>query len=409
MSELPDKAEGGDTDRTRKALLANLRHELRTPLNAVIGYSEMLLEDLTDSENLCSDLRKIHSAGSQLLTLVNDALDPARKSLGANLRHELRTPIKAVIEHSERLQEEVEALGQEEFVPDLQKIHSAAERFLSMIDEVADFSRIEAGSEMSSHLRREASDASAIVWDAEGLSKDARVRTDQNPLLIVDDNDINRDVLARHLGRQGYSTAAAENGRRALEMVQTQKFDLVLLDVMMPEIDGYEVLRYLKADTHLRDIPVIMISALDEIESVVRCIEMGAEDYLPKPFDPVLLQARIGACLEKKRLRDQEIEYLRNVDHVTAAAAAVEAGEFDPETIEQVAARNDELGRLARVFQRMAREVHAREQRLKQEVQQLRIEIDETRTARQVADITETDYFRDLQRKADQLRFRAEP
>jgi CheY-like chemotaxis protein len=408
MSELPDKAEGGDTDRTRKALLANLRHELRTPLNAVIGYSEMLLEDLTDSENLYSDLRKIHSAGSQLLTLVNDALDPARKSLGANLRHELRTPIKAVIEHSERLQEEVEALGQEEFVPDLQKIHSAAERFLSMIDEVADFSRIEAGSEMSSHLRREASDASAIVWDAEGLSKDARVRTDQNPLLIVDDNDINRDVLARHLGRQGYSTAAAENGRRALEMVQTQKFDLVLLDVMMPEIDGYEVLRYLKADTHLRDIPVIMISALDEIESVVRCIEMGAEDYLPKPFDPVLLQARIGACLEKKRLRDQEIEYLRNVDHVTAAAAAVEAGEFDPETIEQVAARNDELGRLARVFQRMAREVHAREQRLKQEVQQLRIEIDETRTARQVADITETDYFRDLQRKADQLRFRAE-
>ena len=408
MSEPPDKAEGGDTDRTRRALLANLRHELRTPLNAVIGYSEMLLEDLTDSENLCSDLRKIHSAGSQLLTLVNDALDPARKSLGANLRHELRTPIKAVIEHSERLQEEVEALGQEEFVPDLQKIHSAAERFLSMIDEVADFSRIEAGSEMSSHLRGEASDASAIVWDAEGLPKDAGVRTDQNPLLIVDDNDINRDVLARHLGRQGYSTAAAENGRRALEMVQTQKFDLVLLDVMMPEIDGYEVLRYLKADTHLRDIPVIMISALDEIESVVRCIEMGAEDYLPKPFDPVLLRARIGACLEKKRLRDQEIEYLRNVDHVTAAAAAVEAGEFDPETIEQVAARSDELGRLARVFQRMAREVHAREQRLKQEVQQLRIEIDETRTARQVADITETDYFRDLQRKADQLRFRAE-
>ena len=211
MSKPPDRSEGGDTDRIRRALLANLRHELRTPLNAVIGYSEMLLEDLTDSENLCSDLRKIHSAGSQLLTLVNDALDPARKSLGANLRHELRTPIKAVIEHSERLQEEVEALGQEEFVPDLQKIHSAAERFLSMIDEVADFSRIEAGSEMSSHLRGEASDASAIVWNAEGSPKDAGVRTDQNPLLIVDDNDVNRDVLVRHLGRQGYSTAAAEN------------------------------------------------------------------------------------------------------------------------------------------------------------------------------------------------------
>jgi nitrate/nitrite-specific signal transduction histidine kinase len=110
--------------------------------------------------------------------------------------------------------------------------------------------------------------------------------------------------------------------------------------------------------------------------------------------------------MEKKRLRDQEIEYLRNVDHVTAAAAAVEAGVFDPETLTRIAARRDELGQLARVFQRMAREVRAREWRLKQEVQQLRIEIDEVRTARQVAEITETDYFQDLQRKADQLRFR---
>jgi two-component system cell cycle response regulator len=164
----------------------------------------------------------------------------------------------------------------------------------------------------------------------------------------------------------------------------------------------------MKADSHLRDIPVIMISALDDIKSVVRCIEMGAEDYLPKPFDPVLLRARIGACLEKKRLRDLEIEYLRNVDHVTAAAAAVEAGEFDPATIEQVASRSDELGQLARVFQRMAREVYAREQRLKQEVHRLRIEIDERRTARQVAEITETDYFQELQRKVDTLRLRSD-
>jgi HAMP domain-containing protein len=109
-----------------------------------------------------------------------------------------------------------------------------------------------------------------------------------------------------------------------------------------------------------------------------------------------------------QRMYVQMEQYLRNVDRVTSAAAAVEAGEFDPKTIEQVAAREDELGQLARVFQRMAREVRAREQRLKQEVQQLRIEIDETRTARQVAEITETDYFRDLQRKANRLRSRAD-
>ena len=122
-----------------------------------------------------------------------------------------------------------------------------------------------------------------------------------------------------------------------------------------------------------------MISALDDMETVVRCIEFGAEDYLPKPFDPVLLRARIGACLEKKRLRDPEIEYLRNVDRVIAAAAAVETGEFDPGTIEQVAERrptswDDSHGS----SERMAREVQAREQRLQQEVHQLRIEIDES-------------------------------
>jgi HAMP domain-containing protein len=123
----------------------------------------------------------------------------------------------------------------------------------------------------------------------------------------------------------------------------------------------------------------------------------------------LVLLRQVFTIVENARLYNRLLAYVRNVDRVTDAAAAVEAGEFDPETIAQVAARRDELGRLARVFQQMAREVRAREQRLKQEVQQLRIEIDETRTARQVSEITETDYFQDLQRKADRLRFRAEP
>ena len=123
----------------------------------------------------------------------------------------------------------------------------------------------------------------------------------------------------------------------------------------------------------------------------------------------LVLLRQVFTLVENARLYNRLLAYVRNVDRVTDAAAAVEAGEFDPETIAQVAARRDELGRLARVFQQMAREVRAREQRLKQEVQQLRIEIDETRTARQVSEITETDYFQDLQRKADRLRFRAEP
>jgi two-component system cell cycle response regulator len=226
-------------------------------------------------------------------------------------------------------------------------------------------------------------------------------------LLIVDDNRMSRNLLTRHAERQGYQTATAENGREALGLLRARRFDLVLLDVLMPEMDGYQVLAEIKADADLREIPVIMISAIDEVESVVKCIEMGAEDYLPKPFDPVLLRARIGACLEKKWLRDQEVEYLRQVEHLTGAAAAVEAATFDPQTLDDLAARPDELGQLARVFQRMAQEVAAREQRLRKEVQQLRIVIDEQRQASAVAEITETDYFQELRRKAHVLRGRS--
>jgi DNA-binding response OmpR family regulator len=131
---------------------------------------------------------------------------------------------------------------------------------------------------------------------------------------------------------------------------------------------------------------------------------MGAEDFLPKPFDPLLLRARLGACLEKKRLRDQEVEYLQQVARVTAAAAAVEAGQFTLASLDEVAARPDALGQLGRVFQRMAREVYAREQSLKQQVQDLRIQIDEAKKAREVAEITESEYFRALRDKARRLR-----
>jgi len=125
-------------------------------------------------------------------------------------------------------------------------------------------------------------------------------------ILVVDDNEDNRYTLTRRLTREGYTNlATANNGRQALELLRSTKFDLMLLDINMPEMNGYEVLEQLKADAELRHLPVIMISAIGEVQSVVRCIELGAEDYLPKPFDATLLRARVGASLEKKALRDQ--------------------------------------------------------------------------------------------------------
>src|SRR5512138_205874 len=142
-------------------------------------------------------------------------------------------------------------------------------------------------------------------------------------ILVVDDLRTNRLKLSLGLKQQGHTLKEAANGRQALEMLRSERFDLVLLDILMPEMDGYEVLRIMKQDPVLRNVPVIVISAQDELESVVRGIELGAEDYLPKSFEPVLLKARIEACLEKKRLREREKE---RIDRDLTLAREIQIG-----------------------------------------------------------------------------------
>ena len=133
-------------------------------------------------------------------------------------------------------------------------------------------------------------------------------------ILIVDDHKMNRLKISMAVKNLGHTTTLAENGRRALDIMQIQAVDLVLLDIIMPELDGYQVLAEMKSQTHLRDIPVIIISGQEELASIIKAIELGAEDYLPRTFDPILLKARIGACLEKKRLRDQQAATLAQLN-----------------------------------------------------------------------------------------------
>ncbi|GEM_PF-1230577 len=139
------------------------------------------------------------------------------------------------------------------------------------------------------------------------------MKPEQQVILIVDDNADNLELLGRYVRRLSYSVVTAADGHAAMALLRNQPVDLVLLDIMMPDISGYEVLAQLKADDVLRHIPVIVISALNEFDSVIRCIDLGAEDYLTKPFNATLLRARINACLEKKRLRDQEQAYLEEL------------------------------------------------------------------------------------------------
>ena len=165
-------------------------------------------------------------------------------------------------------------------------------------------------------------------------------------LLVVDDIEDNRYTLIRRLKRQGYENVVeAENGRQALDVMRERAFDLVLLDIMMPEMDGYEMLEEVKSDPNLRDIPVIMISAIDEMDSVVKCIELGAEDYLPKPFNRTLLQARVGASLEKKKLRDQETTYLHQIETEKRRADDLLHAVFPPGAVRELKATNDRTRR----------------------------------------------------------------
>jgi serine phosphatase RsbU (regulator of sigma subunit) len=151
-------------------------------------------------------------------------------------------------------------------------------------------------------------------------------------ILVVDDNEANRDLLVRRLRREGHATQVAVNGREALALLLGSAFDLILLDIMMPEMNGYELLEHMRGDDTLRHVPVILISALDDTDSIIKGIELGADDYLPKPFNPHILRARVGASLARKRLRDREQLYARSLEREMDIAREIQAG-FLPEEL----------------------------------------------------------------------------
>ena len=274
---------------------------------------------------LTDDLQRILDASRNLHRLILSLLDPATVHQAAGstdlaeyrrtLRHDLRTPINAIKGYGEMLREDAADGGAETFVADLDKLLGEATLLLDRIDGLVTFS----GSDGPSSDGTDAADteADAPAKMVESLLKAVRpiaakeadlAAIQPSRILVVDDNASNRDLLSRRLQRQGHTVLQAEDGTIALALVEKEALDLVLLDLMMPGISGYDVLALLKGDPRFREIPVIMISALTELDSIVRCIEAGADDYLAKPFDPTLLRARVGSSLEKKHLRDRERE-----------------------------------------------------------------------------------------------------
>lgn len=323
MSHPEDPFQQRTAARTKGALLDFIRHELLTPVNAILGFSEMLIEDAValGRDDLVPDLRKLHASGKLLQTLIGEVVDGAHlpndhdlglTAFAARINRELRTPISLVIGYSEMLTEDASGLG-DDFVGDLLKVREAGLKMLALFDDIINFPRMDsdAPNEPSgaTHVAQEV--VRAIYAREEPAAE--RAGREGGRLLVVDDNKLNRDVLKGRLQRHGHAVEVAEGGEQALGMLAEQQFDLLLLDIMMPGTNGLQVLERLKSDDRLRVIPVVVISALREMDSIVRCIELGAEDYLPKPCDPVLLRARVETCLEQKRLRDQEQAYLEQL------------------------------------------------------------------------------------------------
>jgi class 3 adenylate cyclase len=308
--------------RLERALAAFVRQDFGAPIATIIGLTEILIEDAqrNGDDQLVSDLDRIHAAGlllqEQLSRLVDLATQNPFEFAGdfgafkAKLRHDLRTPLNAVKGYGELIIEDARDNGREDLLADVGKLTDAADQLLGQIDKL--FGVTDASGlilpETSPLVGKPSRDlVDQIMQSIRPVAPERRRdHTVPSRILVVDDMKANRDLLSRRLSRDGHTVGMADGGHSALELLGKSEFDLVLLDLMMPDINGFEVLRRLKDDPAVRHIPVIMISALDEIDSIVRCIEAGAEDYISKPFDPVLLGARIDASLERKRLRDRE-------------------------------------------------------------------------------------------------------
>lgn len=224
-------------------------------------------------------------------------------------------------------------------------------------------------------------------------------------VLVVDDNPLDRRITCSAVERLGHRPEPAEDGNAALRVLTGDpRFDVILLDLMMPGTDGFAVLAALRADERLQHVPVIVVSAADAMDDVVRSIALGATDHLTKPLQAPLLEARLTASLAGKCLRDVELDHLAQVELVIAAAVSLHHGSSDLSVLDPVAERSDDLGTLARVFRRMAGQVQAREEALRAQVDRLRIEIDRTTIGSRVAEVTDTDHYRALARQAAGLR-----
>ena len=310
MTQVPDIG--------HRAYIARILEKIVDPAQAILSYQELVMEEVRDvgpAETL-PDLETVLHAARELNAMIERLLN--REASDANgiptglamLRHDLRTPMNAIIGYSEMILEDFADSLSQRIADDISKVINESRKLLEQIDGGLDVSSFEHDEE-----RANQTDATIAANLARTIADGPSSRPEEaGRILVVDDSASNRDLLARRLGREGHTVVTANSGQEALQILETQEFDLALADILMPDMNGIELLGQLKSDARLREIRVIMISGLKDQDAVIRCIEAGAEDYLQKPIDPILLRARIAACLERSRWRERERRYLSQIE-----------------------------------------------------------------------------------------------
>ena len=329
MTQGAEQSEGSgakaEEELRKRALAAYVAQDLGSPARDILGFLDLAVEQARELglDDLLEYFESISQAAGMLNRLLDRVIEAGPEvvaggaagevvgsDLSAKLRHDLRTPLNAIIGYSEMIAEELAEQPHEALKSDVAVIRAEAGVLLERIDAIVDFSLAEAASESAAHTAEDVAHSLAAMANGEGAEAARQV----GRILVVDDIASNRDLLSRRLTRDGHTVLLAQSGAEALDCLTSVDMDVILLDVLMPDMNGIEVLSKLKANPDWARIPVIMISGLTEMDAVIRCIAAGADDYLAKPFNHVLLQARLKACLERKRWADRERQYQRRIE-----------------------------------------------------------------------------------------------
>ncbi|PKI18055.1 response regulator [Colwellia sp. 12G3] len=308
--------------------LADLRHDLKTPIGHILGYSEMLQEELEEEpwEEFQVDLVNVHSSGDKLLALIEDNLAATKSSVHdidiPSVQFQLRMQLNHITGYCELLQDLAEDEKRVELIGDLNNIIQASTVFAEIVENKLSIHYLETVTELEK-VKQEYDQSTEKTKNTDFSEKtsattnmtetdDIAVSTmgEGGIILVVDDNPTNLDLLSRRLKRQGYHPITVDSGQAALDYLADNIVDLVLLDLVMPQMSGTEVLTIIRHNPKLRNLPVIILSAHDDMDIIVKCVLLGADDYLFKPYNPILLKARLAATLEKYRLRQNQVPRL---------------------------------------------------------------------------------------------------